>query len=39
MQSVPIPDQDRVFCSDCLDQLHEIEEAEKQLDEDIRSGS
>ena len=30
---------DRVFCSDCLDQLHEIEEAEKQLDKDIRSGS
>ena len=30
---------DRVFCSDCLDQLHEIEEAEKQLEEDIRSGS
>ena len=30
---------DRVFCSDCLDQLHAIEEAEKQLEEAIRSGS
>ena len=30
---------DRVFCSDCLDELHEEEEADKQLEEAIRSGS
>ena len=30
---------DGVFCNDCLDQLREIEEAEKKLKEEIRSGS
>ena len=30
---------ERVFCRDCLDQLHKLEEAEKELEEEIRSGS
>ena len=30
---------ERVFCRDCLDQLHKLEEAEKLLEEEIRSGS
>jgi hypothetical protein len=30
---------ERVYCRDCLNQLREDEEADKQLEEDIRSGS
>src|SRR5262249_32789191 len=30
---------ERVFCRDCLDQLRKLEEAAKDLEEEIRSGS
>jgi NMD protein affecting ribosome stability and mRNA decay len=30
---------DRVYCTDCLDELREDEQAEKALEDEIRSGS